>query len=93
MNSIKLKSSVSYINEFGQSTTHHSVIIMESLNILLRTIKALTWLVFLALSSLIVVPWCAIQSLFVNLKKDREIPQNEKRTVLLTGGPLTKGTY
>ena len=71
---------------------------MESLNVISRTFQALTWLICLTLSSIIVVPWCAVQSLiFTLLAKDenelREIPQNEKRTVLLTGGPLTKGNH
>ena len=91
-NRIIMKSKVSYINGIGLETNYQQFTFnMESLNILIRTIKALTWLVFLALSAFIVVPWCALQSLLVNLRKDREIPQNEKRTVLLTGGPLTKG--
>ena len=91
-NSIIMKSRVSYINGIGLETNYQQFRLnMESLNILLRTIKALAWLAFLALSAIIVVPWCALQSLLVSLRKDREIPQNEKRTVLLTGGPLTKG--
>ena len=72
----------------------HYFIMEVVFNIILRNIKALLWLSALALSSVIVVPWCILHILLQS-SKDRkrwqEIPQNEKRTVLLTGGPLTKG--
>ena len=62
-------------------------------NTFLRNLKALLWLSALALSSVIVIPGCILHSLLQSSKdrKKQEIPQNEKRTVLLTGGPLTKG--
>ena len=93
--SLSISFNVSSINKWAKNEQIISrTFIMEAFNIILRTCKALLWLTGLALSSVLVVPWCIFQSLLSNSSKDsrlQEIPQNEKRTVLLTGGPLTKG--
>ena len=66
---------------------------MADQKVLICQVKAFFWLIFLLLSFFPCLAVCTILWIFSGPKEAKSNPNIKKKTVLVTGAPLTKGKY